>query len=596
MLQKIKEFSLRKQIIMVIMLEIALTVLIQALFYINLYKLTYNSATTNASNVSSQVENIFAENINNIKSTAKQISYSNYVQKFLVSEDPSERLLLYNTVSSTLSLSKMNNQNIYEIYLIDKMNREVRIPYDAEYSIESSLVNKQAILSDGFRKDLFSSEIYRSSLEHSYYSYSMPIFSALPGISPLDVLGVCVIICKTEQLQSLVGDMSLPQGSIFFVRDKYGNIVVISNKDKFDEIASIGPDAFSSDLQTIVLGNEKYLTQIDTLPETGWKTTCLISINELHRQTQGMLQVWVIMCGIVVLLLVVMGALLIYGITSPISRIARFTTEMGRESSEKRLVLTGNNEIGRLSEYINVMLDKIDHANKTIMDTQNKVYEIELNRKQAELSALKSQINPHFLYNTLDCIHSIALANNVSEIAEISEALSRIFRYSIKGDELSPVRDELECIKSYISIINTRYPNRFLFNIEVDERVMDIKIPKMILQPLVENAIYHGMEPKRGKCSLLVKGGLMNDGMLFFEIADDGVGMQPEELDTLILSLNNSPLHIEEQSGKSKRSIGLRNIYSRIRLLFGDESSIDIRSKKAEGTCVRIELNIKQSG
>ena len=88
----------------------------------------------------------------------------------------------------------------------------------------------------------------------------------------------------------------------------------------------------------------------------------------------------------------------------------------------------------------------------------------------------------------------------------------------------------------------------------------------------------------------------MNDGMLFFEIADDGVGMQPEELDTLILSLNNSPLHIEEQSGKSKRSIGLRNIYSRIRLLFGDESSIDIRSKKAEGTCVRIELNIKQSG
>jgi two-component system sensor histidine kinase YesM len=213
----------------------------------------------------------------------------------------------------------------------------------------------------------------------------------------------------------------------------------------------------------------------------------------------------------------------------------------------------------------------------------------ELVKKQAELSALQSQINPHFLYNTLDCIKGIGHSVKSQDIVNITSSLSFIMRYSIKGGDIVSVKNEIECVENYLKIISIRFMGKHQFQLDIDECLMDMKMIKFILQPIVENAIYHGLEPKLTGGLLKIKGFLLDDRLICFEIFDNGKGMTAEELECLNRELDEDNIQ-SIVTGNKERSIGLININGRIKFKYGMEFGLKITSRENEGTSVRLNF------
>ncbi len=215
--------------------------------------------------------------------------------------------------------------------------------------------------------------------------------------------------------------------------------------------------------------------------------------------------------------------------------------------------------------------------------------------KQTELTALQSQINPHFLYNTLECIRGQALMDENEEIARMVEALGAFFRYSIsrKGN-LVTLRDELKNIDNYMLIQRYRFNNRFSMEVivdEEDEEAYNYLIPRLIIQPVVENAIFHGLEERLegGRVTIEV---IVTEKNLIITISDNGKGIEREDLKKLNAKIRSRDTNLEDGDGTSQRNTGiaLPNIHKRIQLLFGEEYGVNIYSTPGQGTDVEITI------
>src|SRR5690606_34133655 len=174
---------------------------------------------------------------------------------------------------------------------------------------------------------------------------------------------------------------------------------------------------------------------------------------------------------IMVLLIFAMGYLFNRNVTLPIEKMVHFTRSMRERYTDRRLDIKEQNEMGVLAAGINKMLDTISEVNRQYVHAKTSLYQTELAKKQAELSALQSQINPHFLYNTLECIRSIGTVYGSEEIVKISTAMAHIFRYNIKEDNMVCVQDEMECVRQYLSIMSIRYWNKFEVDIHIEQRL-----------------------------------------------------------------------------------------------------------------------------
>lgn len=215
---------------------------------------------------------------------------------------------------------------------------------------------------------------------------------------------------------------------------------------------------------------------------------------------------------------------------------------------------------------------------------------VEIMKREAEINALQSQINPHFLYNTLETIRGQALCAGATEVASTTKALADIFRYSIsKKGTMIHLEEELANIDSYMQIQQIRFSNKFELRKEIDEDVRNIKIPKLVIQPVIENALKYGLEVKREKGYVLIRA-FRTDTELVIVVQDDGVGMPTEKLRAINrnLSANNDVMLSEKQAS----SIGLTNIHNRIRLIYGNHYGVTITSAADIGTTVTLHLGV----
>ena len=221
------------------------------------------------------------------------------------------------------------------------------------------------------------------------------------------------------------------------------------------------------------------------------------------------------------------------------------------------------------------MIEKI----KELMLQNNK--EQELKRKN-ELKALQAQINPHFLYNTLDSIVWMAESKKSEEVVLMTSALAKLFRTSIsKGEEVISINNEIEHIKNYLIIQKIRYKNKLDFEIDVDDEILHNKVLKIILQPLVENSIYHGIKNKDGIGIITIKGRRIQDKILL-QVIDNGTGMTPAEIDKVF----------NKKGRQSGSGIGVYNVNQRIKLYYGDEYGLGYESEIDKGTIVSVWLPV----
>jgi Predicted signal transduction protein with a C-terminal ATPase domain len=213
----------------------------------------------------------------------------------------------------------------------------------------------------------------------------------------------------------------------------------------------------------------------------------------------------------------------------------------------------------------------------------------QLIKKQAELDALQSQINPHFLYNTLEAIRGQATEYGLKDIELMTRALSRLFRYSISNhNALVTLREELENVENYLFIQHLRFNNKFIKTSRIDEDTLDYKVPKLIIQPIVENAIYHGLEMKIGQGQICISAHLTRT-RLVVSIRDDGLGISESKLRELNVALAKGVTQVDPSRSKSS-SVGLRNVNARIRLTYGSEYGLSIYSTEKIGTDVQLSL------
>ena len=269
-------------------------------------------------------------------------------------------------------------------------------------------------------------------------------------------------------------------------------------------------------------------------------------------------------------------------IYTPIKKLHDVTTTITKNDLQALMTSDNVDEITELGMSFNIMIGKI----KELLDS--KIQEQE-NLKKAELRALQAQINPHFLYNTLDTIIWMAESKKTDQVVKIVSALSKFFRISLsKGMDWITIGEEVERIRSYLTIQKMRYRDILDFTIEVDKDVEKNTILKLILQPLVENALYHGIKNKRQGGTISVRARKKGEGEVLLEVEDDGIGFTPEKLKQLCADLEDDSGGIKLESG-----FGLDNVNKRIRLYYGRPYGLSVQSEYTTGTCVTLVIPAK---
>jgi two-component system sensor histidine kinase YesM len=220
------------------------------------------------------------------------------------------------------------------------------------------------------------------------------------------------------------------------------------------------------------------------------------------------------------------------------------------------------------------------------------MHDEELALKDAKIRALQVNINPHFLNNTLECIRGVALEREVPEISTIIASLARILRYSLEENMAITLRDEVDCVTNYMKIINIRKGGKYAVKFELDERTLDNRVIKMLLQPLVENAVVHGLERRLEDGILTLRSEYVGEDRIRITVMDNGVGMSPEVLESLNMQLGSKNL---PPRGNMIHGLGVLNSNQRIRLIYGEEYGIRLLSEEGSGSTVIIEIPVNLS-
>lgn len=267
--------------------------------------------------------------------------------------------------------------------------------------------------------------------------------------------------------------------------------------------------------------------------------------------------------------------LLSKSLTRPISELKQGIEKVEKGYLDTRIVTNRKDEFGELSDSFNRMNENLQQYTQELVERQREISEI-------RIRLLQAQLNPHFLYNSLDTIKWLAKMNEVSKVADVASDLAHILRNSISNDQFITLKEELDVVESYIEIQKIRFSGRFKHSFFVSEELLDIKIPKLILQPLVENSIIHGLEDKEsGQISIT---GRLHSGDLLLTIRDNGCGMHKDIVDK----------YNQGNFDKEKGHLGIYNVYYILKLYYGVNCSIHIISNPDDGTEVNITLPVRE--
>ncbi len=324
-----------------------------------------------------------------------------------------------------------------------------------------------------------------------------------------------------------------------------------------------------------ILDGQKRLTTVKTLGYTGWKIIGVTPINETFADSSQITIFILFVVFLAIILLVFANTFISAKIADPIKALENSVKELEKGAENVNIAIGGSYEIQHLGKTIKSMVEQM---HKLMGDI---VFEQELKR-QTELDALQAQINPHFLYNTLDSIVWMVENERYQEAITMVTSLAGFFRISLsKGKNIITVKDELKHAENYITIQHMRFKDKFTFKINADEEVMDFVTIKLVIQPLIENAVYHGMEFMDGDGEIIVNA-YKKDNELYIDVIDNGMGIPPEIAEQLLTKGSRA-------KGKGS-GVGLKNVQERIQIYFGKEYGLSIISEPDEGTLIRIHL------
>jgi len=343
-----------------------------------------------------------------------------------------------------------------------------------------------------------------------------------------------------------------------------------------EEENNIKEGAYNDGAHDEVLRGDKRTVVIKTVGYTGWRIVGITPHKNLSLNSVKTKLFFAFVIGFILFAIALVNSYISAKITDPIKELEKSVMDLEDGNLGVEVYTGGSYEIEHLGKSVKKMAVRMQNLMDDI------VIEHEAKRK-SEFDTLQSQINPHFLYNTLDIIVWMIENDKPDEAVRAVTALARFFRISLsKGKTLITVRDELEHVRNYLTIQNMRFKNKFTYTIEAQEDVKNLSSIKLILQPLVENSIYHGMEFMDGEGLIEIKAWKEADD-LYISVGDNGLGMKQNIVDNLM----SETKHVSSKRGSG---IGVKNVNERIKIYFGEQYGIDIQSEPDEGTLIIVHL------
>ncbi|MNB79415.1 Sensor histidine kinase YpdA [compost metagenome] len=329
---------------------------------------------------------------------------------------------------------------------------------------------------------------------------------------------------------------------------------------------------------------EKYLVIANTGSAQGWKLVKPIPYRMIYEAATTTRR-WSLIIGVLFLVMsIVLTGVISTRITRPLKDLSLQMRRFGQGSFNAEAKVKGRDEIAYLSMHFNKMVKK---TNELI----NERFKLKIAEKNAVLKALEAEINPHFLYNALQAISTRALKNGSADIVEMVDNLALTLRYCVSGRETVTAREELKHIERYLALQKARFGSRMQVAYDWDESLMELSMPKLALQTLVENAIKHGLERISSPITITISA-RPEDGRAAITVHDDGPGISPERLEQVRRALRKSwEAHGEMEPDGSGGGIGLRNLDMRLKLLYGEEAGLEIESGP-DGTVMSMKLPI----
>lgn len=567
-------------------------IIVQAFYYYKFNNLSTKKANEYFTNINQQLEKYIISNNNEIKKISDFISFNDTVQKYILSSEAIKRYQLSSDLYAILDTKLWVNDNVKHIHVIDLFGKAISLSSNDLYLVFNNIIKDYKLETADYRQGFFTDVYFDTLSKNYYYAYINPIFNKFKYSK--NSLGKTIVIVDTSSLQTIIDNISISPQSLIVLIDNKNNIIAsndhsLRTKKMVEADSKLYFVSNDEEKEEYLFNQKKYLINSISFEELNWELRFLIPKSELTNDMIPIVNSGILITIVFVVVLIIFGIKIVSSIVSPISKITKQLDNIGDGNIKYRLDIKCNNEINIIIKDINFMLERIENMTKKIFHTQDKLYSLELDKKQAELSALQSQINPHFLYNTLECIRSIGMYHGIKEIHEISSSMAQIFRYAIKKQDIVTIKDELSCIYDYIRIMNIRFMGKFELEVIIPEEILNNRINKMVLQPIVENAIYHGLENIIGDGKIVILGHLdKHDECLIIEVSDNGQGIPDENLYELKKSLSFYSTQIFPAN--NKRSIGLLNINSRLRLSYGKNYGIEIESITDIGTTITLRL------
>ncbi|MEG0784457.1 MAG: sensor histidine kinase [Christensenella sp.] len=529
----------------------------------------------------SQVGKNIGRYISNIESISGLINTNKDIISYLEHPEAEDAGVARANFSNFLNYLPQIDQNIVSIFVFDKENKPIYVPaylrmkqnYDITQdewyqNVENNMTDIPVITGTQVRTMTQGENPWVISL-------SRRILNRKTG----GVVGTQLVELNYSAIDGILNDINLGSKGYIFIVDEEGNMVyhpqlqLIYSGLKKENVAA----ALDAKTTVIELPQDNKIYDVTKIAGTDFSMVGVTFLDEIVASSQEMITIYIILTLIMALAAFIGSVQMAKYVTRPLSKLEHAVGEVEKGDLNANFDIKGTLETEKFAESLSSMINNVKQLMEQIMDDQEMI-------RTSELKALQSQINPHFLYNTLDSIVWIAEDTGSEKIKEITVALANYFRIVLSaGKDIISVHDEVEHVRSYLIIQKMRY-EMLDYKIEVEPAALACMMPKLLLQPIVENAIYHGVKNNADGGTIWIRG-RAEDEKLIFTIDDNGRGMRAHELERIFDKNRKSAI--------KHGGIAMRNIKDRIELYYGKEYGVRVESVYRRGTRVTVTLPVK---
>ena len=581
MRKKIKFYSIRLKVWGIYMILLFSTSLVLFTFFVLRFQRVYKEqadahmadvtsiSTSNLSGMIEQIDQLSVATLidQTVQTNLNEINRKNEINR---QNEAADGMSVESVYTNEIAISKQvrgsvfNIKGIISLRIYPKDGKAILIGTTNREYLEYPMTEQEIYDANG-------AAIWGMAGEKNYLCLGRAILS----VDDMQPIGYLVIVCKNEYL----GD------ALRLVPTKYSGRVYLLNENNRIVASSdencVGKEYYGieSAQETITdpITNESSYYYIGNTLQNNWRLITTVSRKQLRQGIIASVMQTALLLTAAIVISAFLTLMAIRKLMEPTKRLLAGMSAFGKGKVDARVEISSRDEIGQIGEAYNQMADNVQNL-------MEKVYSLELSNKQAEIDYLKMQINPHFLYNSLDTISWLGFTSGNEKISDISVSLAKLLRASINRKDMVTVSEEMEIIDSYLLIQGYRFEDKIKIEKDIQEEALTCYMPSFLLQPLIENSIMHGLEGRVQKGRLYIRIGICDDeDKLYFIVGDDGKGMEKSKLDELKEQFENARIG---------SSIGVVNVYRRLMLLYGERCRFQIESEPGKGTKISFYIPI----